>query len=270
MSNKKKLIERFWAFLLAFVFLMNTNVIEGKVATKIPDEMEPCTVIVYDDSENYTVLEGGEAKIKNFVRSEEPLSEEYPTPFAGMKVVYGSDGLVSEILDKEGNDVPSVQTVKTSSKSITPVAEVLSDDEFEESSTSKTLIAQWGAYPNKLYRNIATKRITGNGRATTFEDSEGQESHALQKGDVATKLAYDNCKCGIKVRVKAKKAKVVNGKYQATNEYLTKTMYKWDAGGMPNAIVDIWKSGVSYWGYTYYNGLSLLGRVYISHDDIKK
>lgn len=269
MGNKKKLIEHFLAFLLAFVFLMNTNVIEGKAAIKIPDEMEPYTIIVYDDSENYTVLEGEEAKVKKFVRSEEPLSEEYPAPFAGMKVVYGSDGLVSEILDAEGNDVPSVQTAKTLGKSISSTANLLSDDEFEISSTSKTLIAQWGAYPNKLYRNTSTKRITGNGRATTFNDTIGQQNHKLGKGDVATSLAYDNCKCGIEVRVKAKKVKVVDGKYKTTDEYLTKVMKKWDAGGMPNAIVDIWKSGVSYWGYTYSSSLTLLGRVYISHKDEK-
>ena len=26
-------------------------------------------------------------------------------------------------------------------------------------------------------------------------------------------------------------------------------MHKWDAGGLPDAIVDIWKDGVTYWGY---------------------
>lgn len=30
----------------------------------------------------------------------------------------------------------------------------------------------------------------------------------------------------------------------------TVLMTKNDAGGMPNAVLDIWKSGVEYWGYT--------------------
>lgn len=42
-------------------------------------------------------------------------------------------------------------------------------------------------------------------------------------------------------------------------------MKKCDVGGMPNAIVDIWKTGVSYWGYTYSSNLSLSGEVKIIH-----
>ena len=36
---------------------------------------------------------------------------------------------------------------------------------------------------------------------------------------------------------------------------------------MPNAIVDIWKTGVEYWGYTYSSSLSLPGEVKIVHAD---
>ena len=42
-------------------------------------------------------------------------------------------------------------------------------------------------------------------------------------------------------------------------------MTKWDAGSMPNAIIDIWKTGVSYWGYTYSSTLSIDNAV-INHD----
>lgn len=108
MCNKEKFTGFLLTLFFTFVFLMNTDIIEGKAAAKIPDEMEPCTIIVYDDSEHYTIIQGGEAKEKKFVPSDEPLSEEYPAPFAGMKVVYGTDGLLSEILDKDGNDVPCV------------------------------------------------------------------------------------------------------------------------------------------------------------------
>lgn len=43
-------------------------------------------------------------------------------------------------------------------------------------------------------------------------------------------------------------------------------MYKRDAGGMDNAIVDIWKEGVEYWGYKYSKNLSLPGKTKIVHN----
>lgn len=36
---------------------------------------------------------------------------------------------------------------------------------------------------------------------------------------------------------------------------------------MPNAIVDIWKTGVEYWGYKYTSSLSING-VSIEHGNI--
>lgn len=65
MCNKEKFTGFLLTLFFTFVFLMNTDIIEGKAAAKIPDEMEPCTIIVYDDSEHYTIIQGGEAKEKN-------------------------------------------------------------------------------------------------------------------------------------------------------------------------------------------------------------
>lgn len=38
-------------------------------------------------------------------------------------------------------------------------------------------------------------------------------------------------------------------------------MKKCDAGGMPNAVLDIWKTGVEYFGYTWSSTFSLPGHI---------
>ena len=67
------------------------------------------------------------------------------------------------------------------------------------------------------------------------------------KGDVATKQAYDNCPTGTVLQVRH------NGKFV--------NMKKWDVGSMPNAVLDIWKTGVEYWGYKWSSTFSIPGYV---------
>lgn len=109
----------------------------------------------------------------------------------------------------------------------------------------KKLIAKWGGKKgnnNKLYETLNAFRY-GTGRATVFGDTIGQANHRLKKGDVATKLKYDNVICGIPV--------VVTMKIKGSKKVKSVTMKKWDAGSMPDAIIDIWKTGINYWGYKY-------------------
>lgn len=126
-----------------------------------------------------------------------------------------------------------------------------------KAAANKKLIAQWGPNNyNKLYKS--GKEYIGYGRATTFNDKKGQRDHILKKGDVATSLRYDNCQYGTKVQVNARK--------KGSTKNATHVMYKRDAGGMDNAIVDIWKEGVEYWGYKYSKNLSLPGKTKIVHN----
>ena len=92
-----------------------------------------------------------------------------------------------------------------------------------------------GIQKNRLYRNNYYNCYFGYGRATAYNHQPGQKNHVLVKGDVATSLKYDNITCGLVVKT------TIHGK--------TVNMHKWDAGGLPDAIVDIWKDGVTYWGY---------------------
>lgn len=142
--------------------------------------------------------------------------------------------------------------------------EVKSPNEINDSSITRegpgpndTLLHQWGSHKNQIWKigNSKTARF-GAGRATTFSDKIGQRDNVLKKGDAATSKAYDNCKYGTKLSVIAPK------KGGGTK---TKTLCKRDVGGMPDAVLDIWKTGVEYWGYTWKSSLSI-NNVQYSHD----
>lgn len=117
------------------------------------------------------------------------------------------------------------------------------------------LYAQWGSN-NKLYIDPYNNIMYGVGRATTFSDDLGQADIKNYKGSVATKLAYDDVKVNTIVTVTAKHR---NGYKHIQN------MIKTDAGGMPNAVLDIWKTGVEYWGYTWNKWFSMPDTVTYKH-----
>lgn len=119
------------------------------------------------------------------------------------------------------------------------------------------LMYVWGAHNNRLFKYIGQNKYIGKGRATTFDDTIGQANIVLSKGSVATKLAYDNPPVGTTVYVTAD---------TAWGGRRTVEMTKNDAGGMPDAIVDIWKTGVEYWGYTWNTWFSLPGETEIYHE----
>ena len=226
--------------------------------------MRPGSVIKYIDNERYEIIKGGDPagdKYRNReeVEKEVPLLmvEEYPEPEQGMMVYYADDGQVNKIIfgSKEAEErwltlSPEEQKkIDEISKSERQNANYsdneISDLTIEEliDRSSLVLIAQWGSNPNKLYKSGNTGIRIGKGRATVFGDRVGQQNHVLKKGDVATKLVYDNITCGRVVKVSMTK--------KNSSQSLQVSMVKWDAGGMPNAIVDIWKTGIDYWGYTY-------------------
>lgn len=228
-------------------------------ASCIPTRMEPGSKIIFIDKGHFEIKQGAMTKSKTTSevsitdRSSEELEldasslstgikEEYPTPETGMQIQYGSDGLVSDI-----------QFPDESSKEKVEIASAVS--EIETRTSGKVKIASWGSSNNVLYKEGNT--ITGYGRATTFSDKIGQRDHKLIKGDVATKLKYDNCAYGRAVKVTAR--------LKGSKKTKTVSMKKRDVGGMPNAVIDIWKTGVSNWNYKYSSSLTLPGRTKIQH-----
>lgn len=157
------------------------------------------------------------------------------------------DGLIFDIVFPKGVENPFL-------KEVAPV-----DKRAPLLPSGVRRIASWGSYPNQLFYDKNDNTISGKDRATTFKDKEGQASIKLSKGAVATKLSYDNCKVEIPVYVSTVGK---NGKGQ------TYRMYKHDAGGMPNAVIDIWKTGVEKWGYTYKELFSMPKMVSFYHANL--
>ena len=79
---------------------------------------------------------------------------------------------------------------------------------------------------------FTTTDVIGTGWFTYYYNSVGQEDHKLVYGDCATKLSYDNCKLGTTVVAK----NLSNNK--------TASYKKYDAGGLPEAVLDIWGDGI--------------------------
>lgn len=258
--------------LLCVGVLLNFTFALAYEGVGIPEEMEPGTIIENTTDHDFKVVKGGFLsesdkeiiKENNFMVQEEleqTLLEMFPgeeihndfnqhreiTPVKGMKVTYADDGLVL------GIEYPAeVENPLLKENNATTYGAILPSE--------VTLVRSWGSIPNKLYVDRKSNTIFGTGRATTFSDMVGQVNHRLTQGDIATKLDSDNCKLGIGVTLTANKK---------TGGSLERTMYKWDAGGMPNAIVDIWQTGVAYWGYTYTSSLSING-VSIEHANINQ
>ena len=261
------------ALLMILCISNSVNAASTVSSSTIPETMMPYTEIEFISNDTYKILKGGistetntqksllerssfqeanklEAECQSNGTAATAIHEDYPTPQKGMTIIYGSDGLLTKILDKTGKEfIDNNSTLNSVNNNLN-----------SRVAASKVKIASWGANNNRLYRKTmsnGTKKIIGYGRATTFNDKVGQRDHTLVKGDIATKMAYDNCKFGLEVKVKANK--------KVTSTKVSHNMKKCDVGGMPNAIVDIWKTGVSYWGYTYSSNLSLSGEVRIIH-----
>lgn len=224
----------------------------------IPASLNAYAKIYFTDATHYYYLDEGEPVDEEYLNQEDYTDELYatadksnakvqelPTPVSGTIVSYASDGAIYEI---KGNNADAYTEVDMETEK----------DEYGISpfAVGGTLIAQWGDHNNRLYLT-SYNEIQGIGRATTYNDKVGQQDHVLKKGDVAIKKEYDRCSCGSDVNVVHK--------VKGTDTRKTVTMKKWDVGGMPDAVIDIWKTGVKYWGYEYSSSFSLPGQTEIFH-----
>ncbi len=225
----------------------------------IPHTMTPNTIIKYLNESEYVVLKGEEKE--NSLYNEELFEEvqvlpkkmvttesiyyleEYPTPRKDLYVYYGDDGQVTRIYSVKGSPIYSITSLCYQDSDIQPLISL--------TEPTDKIVAKWGGYPNILYKqttHLDYYKFKGKGMATTFKDKIGEKDNTLKKGDVATKMEYGDIAFNSVVEVTTK-----NNKGQT----MTVNMVKRDKGGMPNAIIDIWKTGVEYWGYTYNESLSL-------------
>ncbi|MDR0880482.1 MAG: hypothetical protein LBN09_07255 [Clostridioides sp.] len=221
--------------------LLNVSAAESG---KIPVRMQPKTVIRYEADGSYTVLEGGVLDDQNgdvLTKEEQEVADknledaikeagsqeiiEVPDykPQRGMVVEYADDGFIAHISGS-----------------------LLKYKPLKPGTTSPNGTYKWGAHNNTL--TVTSNKVNGKGRATTFVDTIGESDNTLKKNDIATRGDKDNPKYGKAISVTAAKKSGGN---------VTVTMYKRDNGALPDAIVDIWRTGVENWGYTYNSSLSI-------------
>ena len=220
---------------------------EGDIYTddRIPEMMAPYTEIEFISNNKYKIIKGDIA-----VYSEIKPVDSTPKPQKGMKITYASDGLIQTILLEDGTepDYSKLNDAFNDSMEITPFVEFPSDLPLGKP------FAKWGSSNNSLYQLGVW--IYGHGRATTFDDEYGQSNIKNYKGSVATKLAYDNCPVNTVISVTGN---------TATGSEKTVNMVKTDAGGMANAVLDIWKTGVEFWGYKWDKLFSMPQKVIYRH-----
>lgn len=282
-NNQSNLFKICFAFALVFLLSFTSLSAEENLyySEEVPDTMEPGSEIYYVEDNKFKIIKGNISE-KGLDGEKKPLENVYGVVYGkphkgikGITVTYADDGLINKIIydaeDQEKAILENTETyVGTGLKDNANTASTWLGDEVCDSYSMKS---KWGAYPNTLYNctmvvyptrlvsNILANPIyitdiVGLGRATTFSDVIGQANIVLKKGDVATSLAYDNVPVGTLVNVSTK-----------TNTGVLKRviMRKNDAGGMPNAVLDIWKTGVEYWGYTWNSSFSMPNRVTIRH-----
>lgn len=97
--------------------------------------------------------------------------------------------------------------------------------------------------------------VMGTGDLTVFTDKTGDHDNSLKYGDCATKGNYDNPKYGTSIGVR----NLVNN--------IRETFTKNDNGALPNAVLDIWKTGVAKLGITStnYDNIKFAGRYFYEY-----
>ena len=176
-----------------------------------------------------------------------PVYEEVlPDPELGMRVLYDNWGELEKIYILNNN---SYQEINKTMAQISAQRVVVDLTELKVLPQGKRLEAGTYRYgklvpeSEKLLgiaRNvikITSGNVTGKGDFSVFTDPTGDTNdNELTKGDCATNRRIDNPKSGKKITVTNK-----------TNN-TTSTFIKNDNGDLPNAVIDIWKTGVKKLG----------------------
>ncbi|WP_274969634.1 hypothetical protein [Lachnoanaerobaculum orale] len=221
---------------------------ESVFCSSVPAQMKPSSVIKYTDMSHYDVLEGGDLPLSILTKDGLTLSAQRdanlnraigkvsgriirvpdPAPAPGLVVIYDEEGFIKEFRGATYRYRP-----------------------LKIGTTSPQGTYQWGSHNNTL--TVFQNSVSGTGRLTTFSDRTGENDNRLKKGDVATRGDRDNPAHGTRINVTAP---TKNGRYE------TYSMIKADNGSLPDAILDIWKTGVENWGYTWRSSLSINGGSY--------
>lgn len=160
------------------------------------------------------------------------LGYSLPAPQPGMVVVYGSDGLINHIY-LNGEEYTGSGDIQLSA--ILPRGTRKPAGTYSYGNLG-------GGRKNVI--TISSNQVLGVGRGTVFDDAIGDHDNYLQTGDCATKGEIDNPWYGTVIGVR-----------NLDND-IRKDLYKNDVGGLPNAVIDIWRWDYQYFGEYYSSTLS--------------
>lgn len=234
---------------LFFVSSLSISNVKALEESNIPDYMAPNTIIEYINDKDYRIIQGGEyngtppydnsyiQRIKDRLNVSESdiVKMEKPCANEGTKVYYNDDGSLKDIQIK--------LNISTCASNICPKCKSPYLKRGKKLDPNQWF--QWGGKngnDNFLEVN-SSGQVNGYGRFTNFTSTKGELGNVLKKGDVATRYHVDNPAYGIKLKC------VANGH--------TKTMIKRDVGCLPNAVLDIWKYGVEYFGKNWSVNVSI-------------
>ncbi len=224
-----------------------------KVVEDTPADIKelPCTTETPALSFNNAIntLETSKNTRQFYEEDASPVYEEVlPDPELGMRVLYDNWGELEKIYILNNN---SYQEINKTMAQISAQRVVVDLTELKILPQGKRLPAGTYRYgklvpeSEKLLgiaRNvikITSGNVTGKGDFSVFTDEKGDtDDYILQKGDCATNRKIDNPKSGKRIKVTNK-----------TNN-TTFTFTKRDNGELPNAVIDIWKTGIKNLGVT--------------------
>ena len=175
-----------------------------------------------------------------------------PSPQNGMRVSYDGRGNVAEITMKQSDG-----TYKEVTDSV-PLGTRANPAVHTYGTVEPNNV---GYTTNKI--TITTKsgghgQVLGEGDFTVDDSYYGDTgNYIMKKGDVATKGAIDNPASGTVLETRD----MVNN--------VAHNMVKRDNGGLPNAVLDIWTTGIEYYGRTYtssaLNNCKFAGRYFYTY-----
>ncbi|MCI5587408.1 MAG: hypothetical protein SOZ95_05350 [Bacilli bacterium] len=264
MINKK--IKYFiMSFMLIMVCILSINISGISVNAKdnlsdvssfqIIKKYNPNTVLSYNGCGNWKEVmmysdEGGfyEVNLDDFEseKSSSCLDENcyeqiMPNPVCGMRVYYDNWGEVEKVmlptklkLSNLGISSYALDSNIEINANALPAGKRKAKGTYKYGSVVQNTKDKYGYTCNKI--SISDNSVVGTGDFTVFTDKKGDHDNILQKGDCATKGSIDNPLKGTKIKVTNK----TNG--------ITYTFTKNDNGSLPNAIIDIWKTGVTNLG----------------------
>lgn len=194
------------------------------------------------------------------VTDDEPIYEEVlPNPQKGMRVEYDNWGEINKIFVFNGTSYKEVAEtfakhpdektgVSLFAAKALKLGTRLSPGTYPYGQVEEKTTEQVGYTQNVI--KITSNKVVGKGDFTVFWSIKGDHENYLKEGDCATKGAIDNPKSNTKIEVTNKLKNI------------TATFYKNDNGDLPNAVIDIWKTGVKRLGVnkTNYSKIKKAGK----------